>query len=270
MNADITIESISRLCEDEQMIRCFYTAGTGMLVQRDRMDVLANNLTNVDTTAYKSDALISGSFKDLLIQRLHDPNGANAKGSVGPLGTGAHIDRVHTSFEQGGLEQTDRALDLALDGDGFFTIAAPQGQRYTRDGSFAVSGDGYLVTSEGWYVQGENGRIQTGGDDFAVDGSGNITNAAGETLAKLRIVSFDDLSGLRKEGGNLYENASAGPERATPQTKVIQGWLEGSNVDVTTEITRLLTVSKAYQTNQRVFGIVDSSLEKTVNEVGRV
>lgn len=252
------------------MIRCFYTAGTGMLVQRDRMDVLANNLTNVDTTAYKSDSLISGSFRDMLIQRMNDQDGTAAQRAVGPLGTGTHIDRVHTLFEQGSLEQTGRALDLALNGDGFFTVAAPQGERYTRDGSFAVSGDGYLVTSEGWYVQGENGRIQVGGDDFAVDGSGNITGAGGETLAKLRIVSFDDLTGLRKEGGSLYGNASAGQARAVPQTKVVQGSLEGSNVDVTAEITRLLTVSKAYQTNQRVFGIVDASLEKTVNEVGRV
>lgn len=109
-----------------------------------------------------------------------------------------------------------------------------------------------------------------GGDDFTVDVSGNIANAAEEPLARLRIVSFNDLTGLRKEGNNLFSNVSAGQERRPEQTRVIQGSLEGSNVNIAAEMTRLLTVSRAYQTNQRVFGMVDASLEKTVNEVGRV
>ena len=251
------------------MLRCFYTAGTGMLAQRDRMDVLANNLTNVETTGYKSDTLITGSFRDMMIERLNDP-GAGTNRTVGALGTGTHIDRVVTTFEQGSVEQTNRPLDFALNGDGFFVIDTPQGERYTRDGSFAVNSGGYLVTSEGWDVRGENGRIQVGSDDFTVDGTGNVTNADGESIAKLRIVSFDDFAGLRKEGGNLYVNAGAGAVRNIPETMVIQYSLEASNVDVAEEMTRMLTVSRAYQTNQRVFGMLDSSLEKAVNEVGRV
>lgn len=252
------------------MIRCFYTAGTGMLVQRDRMDVLCNNLINVDTTAYKADTLVSNRFQDLLIRRTNDPQSRAFGRAVGPLSTGTHIERVHTSFAQGSPDQTGRSLDLALDGEGFFVVATPQGLRYTRDGSFAVNAAGYLVTSEGHYVQGENGRIQVGGDDFTVDVSGNIANAAEEPLARLRIVSFNNLTGLRKEGNNLFSNVSAGQERRPEQTRVIQGSLEGSNVNIAAEMTRLLTVSRAYQTNQRVFGMVDASLEKTVNEVGRV
>lgn len=251
------------------MIRSLYTAGTGMLVQRDRMDVVSSNLTNVETTAYKADTLYHGSFRDMLIQRTNDPDSTRTGRRVGPLNTGVHIDHVHTSFTQGSLEETGRKLDLALDGDGFFAVNTPNGVRYTRDGSFSVNAEGYLVTSEGHYVQGENGNLRVNGDDFAVDETGTITDAEGQFVGTLRIVTFDDLTGLRKEGNSLFENAFAGQARQS-NAKVHQGALEASNVNVASEITRMLTVSRAYQTNQRVFSLVDGSLEKAVNEVGRV
>ena len=109
------------------MLRCFYTAGTGMLVQRDRMEVLANNLTNVDTTAYKSDCLISSTFQDMMIERLNDPNVISASNIVGALGTGTHIEEVYTSFDQGSREETGRSCDFALEGDGFFVISTADG-----------------------------------------------------------------------------------------------------------------------------------------------
>jgi flagellar basal-body rod protein FlgG len=146
------------------MLRSFYTAGTGMLTQRDRMEVLTNNLTNADTSGYKSDSLILGSFKNMMIERLNDPNGGSAE--VGQLGNGAHINKVVTSFEQGNLEGTGRSLDFALEGTGFFVLSTPEGDRYTRDGSFSVSSNGYLTSSNGYYVQGSNGRIYVGGDDL--------------------------------------------------------------------------------------------------------
>ncbi len=250
------------------MLRCFYTAGTGMLVQRDRMEVLANNLTNVDTTAYKSDSLLSSTFQEMMIERLNDPGVVSTSKIVGALGTGTHIEAVYTSFEQGSSEETSRPCDFALEGDGFFVVSTADGDRYTRDGSFSVSSAGYLVTSEGRYVQGQNGRIYVGGDDFMVDGQGNIY-VDGTLTDQFRIVTFEDLSGLRKEGSNLYYHIS---ERAqsSVDTKVVQGALEASNVDIAEDLTRLLSVKNAYQTNQRVLGMVDESLEKAVNEVGRV
>lgn len=251
------------------MIRCFYTAGTGMLVQRDRMDVLANNLTNVDTTGYKSDSLISSTFRDMLIERLHDPGIVSVSTIVGPLGTGTHIVEVFTSFQQGNIENTGRMCDFALTGDGFFVVSTPEGDRYTRDGSFFVNSEGYLVTSDGWYVQGQRGRIQVGGDDFAVDDKGNIY-VADAIKDRLRIVRFEDPTGLRKDGNNLYLRAEGPQPTEAADTIVIQGALEGSNADTAEELTKLLSVRNAYTINQRVLGMVDKSLEKAVNEVGRV
>ena len=250
------------------MLRCFYTASTGMMVQRDRMEVLANNLTNVDTAGYKADSLISGTFQDMMIKRLNDPAVVSTSTIVGALGTGTHIEEVYTLFGQGSVEETNRTCDMALEGDGFFTVSTSNGDRYTRDGSFSVSGAGYLVTSEGQYVQGQNGRIYVGGDDFKVDEQGNIY--VGDTLTdKLSVVSFADNTGLRKDGSNLYARVSGGMQAAAG-VKVVQGALEGSNVDTAEELTRMMSVSKSYQVNQRVLGMVDESLQKAVNEVGRV
>ena len=251
------------------MLRCFYTACTGMLVQRDRMDVLSNNLTNVDTTGYKADSMISSTFGEMVIRRLNDPGIISTAPVIGTLGSGTHIEEVYTTFGQGSIEETGRPCDFALEGDGFFVVSAADGNRYTRGGSFSVSSTGYLVTSEGQYVQGQSGRIYVGGDDFTVDEQGNIY-VDDERVDQFQIAAFEDLTGLRKCGSNLYEHVSGPGAQAAADTVVVQGALETSNVDTAEELTKLLSVSNAYTINQRVLGMVDSSLEKTVNEVGRV
>lgn len=248
------------------MLRSFYTAGTGMLTQRDKMEVLTNNLTNADTAGYKSDSLVLSSFKNMMINRLHDPYSGGTN-TVGSLGTGAHIDRVITSFEQGNLEETGRSLDFALEGTGFFVLSTPNGLRYSREGSFSVSSDGYLLSSSGMYVQGTNGRIYVGGDDFTVDEQGGVYISDALT-DRIKVVSFNDNTSLRKDENNMYQATQA--PAADTTTKVLQGRLEGSNVDVSGELANMLSASRAYDTNQRVLRMIDSTLDKTVNDVGRV
>ena len=133
--------------------------------------------------------------------------------------------------------------------------------------AFLSTAQGNLVNSEGYYVQGSR-RIYVGSDDFTVDEEGNIY-VDGELTDKFSIVTFDDLTTLRKDGSNLFYSTSRGAQAST-DTAVMQGALECSNVDTAEELTRLLSVSNAYQTNQRVLGMVDESLEKAVNEVGKV
>ncbi len=246
------------------MIRSFYTAGTGMLTQRDRMDVLTNNLTNADTTGFKSDSLVLRGFKDIMISMY---SGTRASGTVGMLGNGAHNSRVITSFMQGSLEGTGRSLDFALEGDGFFVVSTPGGERYTRDGSFSVSSDGYLLSSGGYYVQGQNARIYVGGDGFAVNEEGNVS-VNGAVTDRIRIVRFENAASLRKDGNNLY--TSGVRPLQDNDTKVMQGFIEGSNVDISGELTNMLAVSRSYETNQRVLRMVDGTLEKSVNSIGRI
>ncbi|MDD5017606.1 MAG: flagellar basal-body rod protein FlgF [Eubacteriales bacterium] len=251
------------------MLRSFYIAGTGMLVQREKMDVLTNNITNIDTTGYKKDSLISSTFEDMLIERVNDPYVISTTTIVGLQNTGTHVEEIVTQFEQGSLEATGRSCDVALRGDGFFVVSTGDGDRYTRDGSFSVDENGYLVNSDGYYVMGKSGRIYAGSDDFTIDEQGNIyvDDVLKETLI---IVAPADLSGLRKQGNNLYYNYAAGQMLDTADTKVMQGYLESSNVDMAEELVEMMALTRAYELNQRVLKMVDESLEITVNQVGKV
>ncbi len=244
------------------MLRSLYIASTGMITQRQKMDVVTNNIINVDTTGYKKDMLISRSFKDLMIERM-------SNSMIGPQNTGVHLDDVITSFDQGDLEPTERLSDVALEGDGFFVVNTANGVRYTRDGAFAVTPEGFLVNSEGNYVQGTNGNIYVGSGAFTIDEQGYVI-VNGVTANRLQLVTFGDLTGLEKVGSNLFANASAGAPQAATECKVKQGYLEGSNVDMAEEMVTMVELNRAYQVNQRVVTMLDQSLGKTVNEVGRL
>jgi len=244
------------------VLRSMYIAGTGMLAQKQKLDVLTNNIANIDTTGYKKDTLVSRSFQDLMID-LDDPNIV----SVGLQNTGIHVDQIVTRFEQGNMEETGRLSDVALEGEGFFVVSTPEGERYTRDGAFGVSANGYLVNADGYYVSGENGNIYVGGGEFTIDESGYVT-VNGATVDRLRVVTFDDLTGLRKTGNNLF--LSNAGQAVPSDAKVMQGYLESSNVNMSEEAVSMIEVSRAFGINQRVLQMIDASLEKTVNEVGRV
>lgn len=251
------------------MLRSLYIAGTGMLTMRRQLDVIANNITNADTTSYKSDKLLSRSFSDMLIERLDDPNIISRSTPIGEQNTGVHIDEIVTDHAQGILEETGKTTDLAIEGTGYFAVETPDGVRYTRDGAFTVNAEGYLATSGGHFVLNTAGaRIQVNGSAFQVDEAGVVT-AEGAQVGTLQLVSFEDTGALRKVGDNLYYNYG---NSATTQGggSVRQGVLETSNVDITREMVNLIQVSRRYETNQRMVQMLDESLGKAVNEVGRV
>lgn len=234
-----------------------------MLAQSRTMNVISNNLANVDTVGFKQDNLMSQSFSDVLIGRINDP--VSDSSGIGYLNYGVHADETVTDFEQGPSQGTGRTADLALEGDGFFVVETSQGLRFTRSGNFQVNSSGYLCTSDGDYVRGTNGRIKVGSQDFTVDQSGVITSAAG--TSKLQIVKFANNNVLRKAGSNLY----TGPATAQAATCTVrQGVLESSNVDMASEMVHMMTVSRSYETNQRMISMINDTLQKTVNEVGKV
>lgn len=251
------------------MLRSLEIAGTSMLVQRKKMDVITNNITNIETAGFKKDQLLSRSFKDMMIQRINDPNVLYVSNDVGPLNNGIHIDEVRTDFEQGNLEPTERLTDLAIQGSGFFVVSTPNGQRYTRDGSFSVNSQRYLVNNDGHYLMGTNGRVQVGDGGFSVDDQGSV-RVSGTNVNKIRLVDFNDPNGLRKEGNNLYYNYTDQNVVTPKETVIKQGFIENSNADVSREMVDMMEVSRTYETNQRMIKMLDESLSKTVNEVGRV
>lgn len=251
------------------MLRSLYIAGTGMITGRSKMDVITNNIANMDTVGYKKDQMISRSFSDLLLDRINDPNIINQRAEVGPLNTGTHIDEIVTDFSQGPMESTEEDADLAIQGDGYFSVLTPQGIRYTRSGNFAVDTNGDLVTQEGYYVMGQDGgRLHIGTDEFAVSSTGTIT-AENKTVGTIRLVAFKDQTVLRKTGENLYTTYNNAQPAQAATASIKQGYLETSNVDMATEMVDMLATNRAYESSQRIVKMVDESLGKTVNDIAR-
>jgi flagellar basal-body rod protein FlgF len=241
------------------MIRGLYTATTGMIVERQKMDVLTNNIVNADTTGYKSDTLMTSAFNDQIIKRINDPNVSIVGTSVGKYSFGSHVDEMSTDFSQGTLEDTGRSTDLALSGDGFFAVETPQGERYTRAGNFSVDSQGYLVTADGNYVLGQNGRIRTGGTNFTVAADGTISGNG--MTDRLRLVTFNDKTVLRKQGGSLYYvYGDAAPQNAA-NCGVRQGAQEVSNVSAADSMVDMLSIYRKYEACQKAVRTNDETLD---------
>ncbi|MBQ9625468.1 MAG: flagellar basal-body rod protein FlgF [Clostridia bacterium] len=257
------------------MLRSLYTATTGMIVQRNKMDNLTNNITNVDTIGYKKDYMLTRSFDDVLIERINDPNVIatryvpSGRNPVGDHNWGLYVDEVHTSFAQGAPEQTEQPNELALQGEGFFVVQTPQGDRYTRAGNFRVDSEGYLVNQDGYYVQSTaGGRVYVGNGEYTINALGNVT-VDGNMTDTISVVTFNDLQGLRKDTDNLYYHyANEAPVPATDY-QVLQGYIETSNVSVASEMVEMIATSRAYETCYKAAQMIDQTLSKTVNDIAR-
>jgi flagellar basal-body rod protein FlgG len=272
-----------------------------MRAQQWRLDTVANNLANVDSDGYKKDVAAFKSFPELLLRRTDDdgvyrhPFGsADAAPIMGKLGIGVELNELYTSFEQGnGFKETENDFDLALDGKGFFTVATPWGERYTRNGSFQLGKEGYLETKEGYPVLGENGPIKVKANNFQVDKDGRVwINAAyaddpdlmisrenntweqTALLDTLKIVEFDLDRYLEKQGSSLYrESDTSGPAQVIEEgrrPRVVQGFTEASNVDPVVEMVRMIEINRAYEANQKVIQSGDTMLGTLINQVTRL
>jgi flagellar basal-body rod protein FlgG len=271
-----------------------------MRAQQWRLDAVANNLANVDVDGYKRDVAAFKAFPELLLRRQDDdgvyqhPFGsADAAPIVGKLGTGVELNELYTNFDQGALKETQSDFDLAMDGKGFFTVATPWGERYTRNGSFQLGKEGYLETKEGYPVLGENGPIRVKANNFQVDKDGRVwINAAyaddpnlmisreknlwEETalLDTLKVVDFDLDRYLEKQGSSLYrESETSGPAQimeSGSRPKVIQGFVEASNVDVVTEMVQMIEVNRAYEANQKIIQTEEAALDTLINQIARL
>ena len=256
------------------MVRGQYIAGTGMLLQRRMMETITNNIANADTTGYKKEHLVSHSFDEVLIRRTNDPHVLGHTHSlrhmpgVGPLNLGTQIDQLYINFAEGHLEGTERSTDLALVGDVFFVVQTDGGERYTRTGAFYIDEQGYLTDGEGHFLLGENGPVYVGGLNFTVDDLGRVM-IDGQYTDRIRVVSFEDNASLRKQGSNLYYSLE-GPLGEPNNYRMIQGFLETSNVEIGREMVDMLTVFRAYETNQRILTMIDETVGRAVNDIGRL
>lgn len=239
------------------MLRGIYTAAAGMLVQHAHNDVVANNLANASTPGFRRDRVVVRSFPQLDLYRT--PGGA----PVGPLTTGAAVDEVAPDMMPGPIKFTGNDLDLALEGPGYFAVAAPQGPAYTRSGSFMLDGEGYLATKEGYRLLGRNGPLAVAGDVTVTEEG--LVLSGGEPVDALLIVDFPPGTIPAKRGANLVD----GPAAPVEGVRVKQHYLEQANVNVVREMIDLIAVMRAYEANQKIIQAHDETLGKAVNEMGR-
>ena len=260
------------------MVRGLYTAWTGLRNEEKRMDVVTNNMANADTTGFKKVDVTAQSFERHLAVKIDDPTvGTNLKQGIGGMNPGVKIGETYYDMSQGNFRQTEDQYNFALSGNGFFTISTTNksgetSTRYTRDGDFTVTRDGYLVTKDGDYVLAEGGnRIQIPDANLvkiSVNEMGEIYSG-NNYVAKLQLVDFQSYDALSSYGENMYE-AVDGAVQTPAQAKVTQGYLEMSNVNMVTEMVDMIAISRAYETNQKMVQAIDQTLDKAVNEIGRL
>ncbi len=284
------------------MVRGMYTGASSMVAQQVNLDVISNNIANVDRPAFKRDTVAFESFPQMLMARTKDdgltiiPIGStDVRPFVGQLGTGVEVNEVYTEWEQGSLRSTNNPLDLAFEGQGFFVVETEEGERYTRNGSFLIDKDFYLVTKDGYKVLGENGYIQLKHNNFMIDELGRVsvnsdfqndesrlvqtrenTWMGSEIVDSLRVVRFELERYLTKEGDSLWkdneisgaaENQAVGSKE---RAKVVSGFLEMSNVNAVNEMVRMIEVQRAYELSAKVIQTEDTLIGKAVTEIGLV
>ena len=273
------------------MITGLYSAASGMVVQMRNQDILAYNLGNSQIPGFKRESMIIRSFPDVMLQQcyagisptLEQPRYGHA---IGRIGTGAGVDWVYTDSSPGQIVYTGNPNDLAMTGDGYFTILTPDGMRYTRNGSFYRDANGYLTTTEGHYLagQGQGAYIQPikiSTDRFTVDQHGRVFEIRVDPVTgtdmqvfvdQLRIVDFANRDLLLKEGNNLYSLEPGHAANIIPprHLSVAQGYIERSNSVPTTEMIHLMDCMRNFEANSRVLKKIDDTLRRAVNDVGRV
>ena len=255
-------------------MRSLNIAATGMQAQQTNVDVISHNLANMTTTGYK---LQRAEFQDLIYQDLRRV-GSNSSdsGTIVPtgvqLGLGVKTAAIYRNMSQGTLQLTDNALDLAVNGKGYFVIQQPDGSNaYTRNGTFQLSPQGELVTSDG-YVVSPNITIPQDAVSISVNQNGEVQvetqgQVQPQIVGQLEISSFINEAGLRAIGDNLYlETAASGaPFQGTAGQEgfgvILQGYLENSNVNPVSEITNLIVAQRAYEMNSKVITASDEMLQ---------
>jgi len=250
-----------------------YISKTGLSAQDTALTTISNNLANVSTVGFKKDSAV---FQDLMYQVKREPGGLNSQDSQLPsglqLGTGVRVEGTTKQFTQGSMEVTEQALDLAVNGRGFFQILLPDGTTsYTRDGQFQVNSDGEIVTASGNRLEPSitvpaNTANITIGEDGIVSATINGETTA-QQVGQIDTVDFINPQGLKAIGNNLFREteASGDPQTGTPGLsgfgEIKQGMLELSNVEVVEELVSMITTQRAYEMNSKVVSTADQMLQ---------
>jgi len=263
------------------MDKGIYTALSGGIAKTHEMELIANNLANANTPGFKRD---TGTFNEYLTEvrskeGVEAPNGllniqeARVEGDKSFV----EMDGIYTDYRQGHLEGTKRALDVGIEGNGFLEVLTPAGIRYTRQGSLSVGANGTLVTQNGFPVlakptQGsealppEQRVIRLGQGSVRITEDGMVSQN-GQPVAALTVQEFQEAQWLEKSGNAYYRNTHPNNLKANGTSKVLQGFLEGSNVNAVQEMTRLIEATRAYESHMQAIKTYQEIDGRSVNDI---
>jgi len=240
------------------MIKGIYTSASGMLPRILKQEVFANNMANASTPGFKKDSI----FLEVLTDAVDGS-------SEIPWQT-RMVDGVYIDFSQGPLEQTEKKTNLALEGDGFFVVQTEHGNRYTRNGDFSISPRGILVDTNGNPVLSDSGPLTISGDDVVIGSDGSIT-VDGSPMGIIKVVDFNKPYLLKKaDGSYLIPADNTAVEKPADDFSIRQGYLENSNVNIIEVMVDMLSSFRAYEAGQKAIRTQDETLDKAVNDLGKV
>jgi flagellar basal-body rod protein FlgG len=257
------------------MIRGIVEAASAMVSRSRQHDVTANNLANAGTAGFKRQSIFlrqlnraQGTDVPPAPNKLPSPTAAANQSRLRdtPWLRPLH-EELFTDYSQGTLEASENPLNLAIEGSGFFVIETPEGERYTRNGAFSLNEEGVLITANGYAVVGDGGPITLPPGEFVVGDHGELL-VDGEQVDTLRVVDFADPGTLRPIGRGLF--FATQPAETIETSQVRQGYLERANFELVSEMVRMMTSFRYFETAQKAVQIQDETLGRTVNQVGKI
>lgn len=250
------------------MIKGFYNLTSGMLSQGRRLDVVANNMTNIATAGFKAEHYTDRTFDEVMVSRI----GNKIKTPYQTMETyQSYIlapDQLYTDFGQSSFEETTLPLDFAIQGEGFFAIDTGNGTAYTRAGSFTLDNEGYLCLSElGRVLDREGNPIQLPTDKLDPDSQGNLYTMDGDYLGTLGVYMFEDNQALERTPYGLFLGEGA---QVNENVVIHHGWIERSNVNLVKEMVNMMSTQRALQSAAQMSKIYDQVITRAVNDIGRL
>jgi flagellar basal-body rod protein FlgF len=247
------------------VVRGLYASAGGLLVESARSDVIAGNLASVSVPGHRRDVPTVSTFERTLERTAAAGAAGPASGALGVV-LGTRVD-----LRPGGIRHTGAKLDLALDGPGYFCVQTPSGEAYTRGGAFGLDASQRLLAASGHPILGRSGPIRLTGAEVEVRENGDLL-VDGALVDRLKLVEFRPGAVVRKLGGGLLRPESRAHVAPAPESigRVRQGYLEDSNVNPVAELAAMLSALRAFEASQRALRASDQTLDRAINEIGRV